>query len=176
MTAYTRCLPIWMHIWHSHMKYIPIKEPRLCTAINKISFAYRVNSNYSYYYPVLECMFCCCFFFAQYRPLQKCLNFVIAEGSVIVTPSKEMRRKPVRVKLGETWNATCKATGNPAPRIKWRKKNSNNTLRTTQHGNKGVKLKIDTLAEEDLGIYLCVAENSVGKDNTSIELGELSLV
>ncbi|XP_015772817.1 PREDICTED: fibroblast growth factor receptor 1-like [Acropora digitifera] len=81
-----------------------------------------------------------------------------------------MRRRPVRVNLGETWNATCKARGNPAPRIEWRKKNSNHTLRTTQHGNKGVELKIDTLAEEDLGIYLCVAENSVGKDNASIEL------
>jgi len=37
-------------------------------------------------------------------------------------------------------------------------------------------LKIDSLAEKDLGIYLCVAENSVGKDNASIELGELCFV
>ena len=112
------------------------------------------------------------FFFAQYRPLQKCLNFVIAEDSVIVSPSKELRRQPVN--LGKPWNATCKATGNPAPRIEWRK--NNHTLPTTQLGSKGVVLKIDTLAEKDLGIYLCVAENSVGKDNASIELGELCLV
>ena len=111
---------------------------------------------------------------AKYRPLPKCLNFVIAADSVIESPSEEMSRQPVN--LGESWNYTCKAQGNPAPRIEWRKRNSNHILRTTQHGNKGVELKIDTLAEEDLGIYLCVAENSFGKDNASIELDELCLV
>ena len=87
-----------------------------------------------------------------------------------------MRKQPFRVNLGEPWNAICKATGNPAPRIEWRKKDSNDILPTRQLGSKGVVLKIDTLAVKDLGIYLCVAENSVGKDNASIELGELCFV
>ena len=87
-----------------------------------------------------------------------------------------MRKQPFRVTLGEPWNAICKATGNPAPRIEWRKKYSNHSLPTRQRSSKGVVLKIDSLAEKDLGIYLCVAENSVGKDNASIELGELCFV
>lgn len=94
----------------------------------------------------------------------------VLEDSVIVSPSEEMRKQPFRVNLGEPWNAICKATGNPAPRIEWRKKDSNDILPTRQLGSKGVVLKIDTLAVKDLGIYLCVAENSVGKDNASIEL------
>ena len=112
-------------------------------------------------------------FVFQYRPLQKCLNFVIAEDSVIVSPREELRRQPVQVNLGEPWNATCKATGNPAPKMEWRKQYSSQTLPTTQHGSKGVVLKIEALAEKDLGIYLCLAENGLGKDNASIELGEL---
>ena len=116
-------------------------------------------------------MCCCC---CYYRPLQKCLNFVITEDSVIVSPSKEMRK--VQVNLGEPWNATCKATGNPAPRMEWRKQYSNHTLLTAQNGSKGVVLKIAALTEDDLGSYLCVAENGLGKDNASIELGERCLV
>ena len=100
------------------------------------------------------------------------MNSVVSENPVIVSPSKELREQPVLVKLGDPWNATCKATGNPVPWVEWRREGSNHPVSPRQHDPK-VVLKIVAVDEGDFGMYVCVAENSVGKANASITLREL---
>lgn len=97
----------------------------------------------------------------------------VLENPVIVSPSEELRKQPVLVKLGDPWNATCKATGNPVPWVEWRREGSNHSVSPRQHDPKVDVLKIVAVDEGDFGMYFCVAENSVGKANASITLGKV---
>ena len=66
----------------------------------------------------------------------------------------------------------CNATGNPAPRVEWRKKGSDQPVSLRQRDLKVDVLKISAVGHDDLGIYLCVAKNWIGQATASIELGE----
>ena len=82
--------------------------------------------------------------------------------------------------VGETVVIPCTAQGNPPPQFTWFKLNQNNLLdriygMTSQHFSKKVlqiegSLVIKPVSVDDTGKYVCVCNNSVGKDRTHIEL------
>ncbi|XP_022799388.1 hemicentin-1-like [Stylophora pistillata] len=66
---------------------------------------------------------------------------------------------------GDELSLFCNATGNPVPLISWTKNGfsldtSNNSR--INFSNKGKQLTIKNLSKRDGGVYLCVAENSLG--------------
>lgn len=71
------------------------------------------------------------------------------------------------VKLGKSWNITCQATGNPTPTVAWK------SMTPEEYGSNGVRLYIDSVGEDDLGIYLCVAVNSKNVVYAYVELGKI---
>ena len=103
----------------------------------------------------------------------------ISEDPVIISPSKEVASKPVSVKLGILWNATCKATGNPMPSVYWKKEKGNKTVTPKRKDSEGVVLTIASVTQTDLGNYFCVAENwilnSMAVRTTRVELGKEQL-
>jgi len=94
----------------------------------------------------------------------------VLEDPIIVSPSAEFASKPVLVELGKPWNATCKATGNPLPSVEWRREKGNTSVTEKLRDSKGVVLPIRSVSQDDLGIYICVAENSKALKNRSVEL------
>ncbi|KAL9972277.1 hypothetical protein ACROYT_G018560 [Oculina patagonica] len=82
----------------------------------------------------------------------------VLEDPVIVNPNKESQT--LSVKLGKPWNITCQATGNPVPTVEWKRENGNKSMTPKEHSSKGAVLSIDSVSEDDLGIYFCVAVNS----------------
>ena len=95
------------------------------------------------------------------------MNAVFSEDPVIVSPSKELTSQPVRVKLGNPWNATCKATGNPAPLVEWRRENGNEPVSPKLRDTNGAVLYMESVSQDDLGVYVCVAENSIKNSSKS---------
>ena len=77
------------------------------------------------------------------------------------------------VKLGKSWNITCQARGNPAPTVEWIRKNGNKSVTSREYGSSGVVLSIDSVVEDDLGIYFCVALNSKNVAYAYVTLGKI---
>ncbi|XP_078371749.1 fibroblast growth factor receptor 4-like [Oculina patagonica] len=82
----------------------------------------------------------------------------VLEDPVIVNPNKESQT--LSVKLGKPWNITCQATGNPVPTVEWKRENGNKSMSPKEHSSKGAVLSIDSVSEDDFGVYFCVAVNS----------------
>lgn len=80
-----------------------------------------------------------------------------------VTPHKS------RVKLGETEEFACIASGSPSPKLTWRKLNGSLPTNATVSG--GV-LRIVNVTHQDAGIYFCEASNIEGsaQGNATLEI------
>ncbi|XP_037080199.1 limbic system-associated membrane protein-like [Pollicipes pollicipes] len=71
----------------------------------------------------------------------------------------------VIVEQGQNTTLECHASGNPKPRVKWRKK--------VQDGSKVVDLKggellrLDTVTRSDAGVFECLADNTAGDLKTA---------
>lgn len=77
---------------------------------------------------------------------------------------------------GSTFHITCKATGNPRPKIKWQKNGQH-----LEHENSRIKiihyiLTIDDLRETDSGNYTCTVFNTHGSLNSTYMLEVVGLV
>lgn len=78
--------------------------------------------------------------------------------------------------LGAKINETCRATGNPAPSVKWVKKTSEGRhVPVTHWDEKNHTLHIKFLQEKHYGDYVCVAENKFGNDTVVLSLGKCCL-
>lgn len=74
---------------------------------------------------------------------------------------------------GEQVNITCRATGNPAPAVKWVVKTGearHAPITQWSHGNH--TLRIDSVQEHHYGEYVCFAENEFGNDTVVLALGK----
>lgn len=78
----------------------------------------------------------------------------------------EVGYKTARMEIGATLNLTCRADGNPLPNVTWLK-NSTGEVSETKQGSQQL---IKSLAEDDFGIYTCIARNHLGKQEVSIEV------
>lgn len=88
---------------------------------------------------------------------------------VIFSPNIDSRTQSV--KLGQPWNITCQARGNPTPTVEWKRKDGNKSMTPIEHdGSTGVVLSIDSVNEDNLGIYFCVADNSINVAYAYVEL------
>lgn len=75
--------------------------------------------------------------------------------------------------LGDQVNLSCKASGNPTPSVKWVKKTAEGLhVPVTQWDEKNHTLRIKSLLEQHYGEYVCVAENTFGKDTVVLSLGK----
>ena len=99
-------------------------------------------------------------------------TFLISENPVIILPANGSRS----VELGEPWNSTCVVTGNPVPKVEWKRVDGNGNLVFTQkqYNNEEVVLLLESVSKQDLGMYLCVAVNSKGIAVAFVELGRLT--
>ena len=90
----------------------------------------------------------------------------------ILSPKLDSRIQSV--KLGQPWNITCQARGNPTPTVEWKRKNGNKSMSRREHdGSSGVVLNIDSVVEDDLGTYFCLAVNSKNVAYAYVELGKI---
>ncbi|XP_075155748.1 terribly reduced optic lobes isoform X13 [Haematobia irritans] len=65
---------------------------------------------------------------------------------------------------GRDFSVTCEASGNPRPTIRWTKVHESLGDNVHQNGN---VLRITSARPDNRGIYLCIAENEAGTDQTS---------
>ena len=74
---------------------------------------------------------------------------------------------------GEQVNITCKATGNPAPAVKWVMKTGEGRYAPiTQRSHENHTLRIDSVQEHHYGEYVCFAENDFGNDTVVLAVGK----
>ena len=83
---------------------------------------------------------------------------------------------------GNTMTITCEAFGYPPPTVVWNRINGNLSDRVsvsdsvsvpTGYGNVtrvSVNLTITNAFREDTGVYICSANNSIGSDNSNINI------
>ena len=84
--------------------------------------------------------------------------FLHTASAEIVEPRKDDIQEIVS--LGGPVKITCRARGNPPPGITWWKiQGANSILVKNGSANGSVSLIIKSVSEEDLGKYLCVAQN-----------------
>ncbi|XP_043232369.1 protein amalgam-like isoform X1 [Amphibalanus amphitrite] len=69
------------------------------------------------------------------------------------------------VKLGETAEMSCQASGNPPPRIAWRKQGG--TLPSGAAEHEAGEYTVTGATRQMAGVYQCVAENGVGNPSTA---------
>jgi hypothetical protein len=79
--------------------------------------------------------------------------------------SDDSTRSVVAV-VGESVTLYCRATGYPTPRVSWRRQN-NALLPSGAAVHRGEVLEIRSVSKDDRGTYYCVAENYVGKGESS---------
>ena len=74
---------------------------------------------------------------------------------------------------GEQVNITCRATGNPAPAVKWVVKTGEGRhAPITQWSHENHTLWIDSVQEHHYGEYVCFAENEFGNDTVVLAVGK----
>ena len=74
---------------------------------------------------------------------------------------------------GEQVNITCRATGNPAPAVKWvMKTGEGRHAPITQWSHENHTLRIDSVQEHHYGEYVCFAENEFGNDTVVLAVGK----
>ena len=75
------------------------------------------------------------------------------------------------IQLGQKFFVKCLASGNPKPRVWWKKKDKK-TLRFRSVENlRGDELHFDTLDESDLGDYRCFAQNEDKPTTRDFKIG-----
>ena len=72
--------------------------------------------------------------------------------------------------LGESVNVTCRATGNPAPSVKWITKTVSGPVSSLDLDNQ--TLQINNIQEEHFKEYVCLAKNRFGNDTLAFALGK----
>ena len=86
----------------------------------------------------------------------------------IIDMDDTLRKDP-----GEQVNITCRATGNPAPAVKWVVKTGEGRhAPITQWSHENHTLRIDSVQEHHYGEYVCFAENKFGNDTVVLALGK----
>ena len=74
---------------------------------------------------------------------------------------------------GEQVNITCRATGNPAPAVKWvMKTGEGRHTPITQWSHENHTLRIDSVQEHHYGEYVCFAKNEFGNDTVVLAVGK----
>uniref|UniRef100_A0A1B0D9M5 Ig-like domain-containing protein n=2 Tax=Phlebotomus papatasi TaxID=29031 RepID=A0A1B0D9M5_PHLPP len=88
----------------------------------------------------------------------------------VVTPENRT------AKVGEEVILDCEAEGNPSPTVSWEREDGQQIVPTTRFYLTGNQLHIKDAKESDSGLYICVAENSVGSAETvaSVEIQSLA--
>lgn len=61
--------------------------------------------------------------------------------------------------VGDAVHLTCRARGNPLPTTEWRKMEGEETVLINRGTNGSVKMVIESASSEDLGKYVCIAQN-----------------
>lgn len=75
--------------------------------------------------------------------------------------------------LGESVNVTCRATGNPAPSVKWITKTVSGHHRPVRPlDGDNHTLQIINIQEEHYREYVCLAKNRFGNDTVTFALGK----
>ena len=86
------------------------------------------------------------------------------------------------VREGNTTTITCEAFGYPPPTVVWNRINgslsnrvsvSNSVIASAGNGNVtrvSVNLTITNASREDTGVYTCSANNSIGSDNSDVNI------
>ena len=86
----------------------------------------------------------------------------------IINVDDTLRKDP-----GEQVNITCRATGNPAPAVKWvMKTGEGRHAPITQWSHDNHTLRIDSVQEHHYGEYVCFAENEFGNDTVVLAVGK----
>uniref|UniRef100_A0A671PLR4 Neuregulin 2a n=2 Tax=Sinocyclocheilus anshuiensis TaxID=1608454 RepID=A0A671PLR4_9TELE len=86
-------------------------------------------------------------------------------------PSLKRMKNPVLVDEGSRLIVRCEASGNPTPQYKWYKDGTelkkSKEIKISRNGKKTSKVQISSAKLEDSGNYTCMAENILGKDNST---------
>ncbi|XP_051895873.1 roundabout homolog 4 isoform X2 [Pristis pectinata] len=92
-----------------------------------------------------------------------------ARVSVLEKPTFVQRPSDETVIAGNSVQFSCKARGDPMPRVRWKKENGE--LPTGRYEvNSDNTIRIHYTALSDAGLYTCLAENSVGSSAASVSL------
>ncbi|XP_047220229.1 basement membrane-specific heparan sulfate proteoglycan core protein-like [Girardinichthys multiradiatus] len=76
---------------------------------------------------------------------------------------------PLRITTGDPVALECSATGRPHPTVTWTRRGSTLHL-ITQEINNVHTIKWPSVRPEDSGVYVCQADNNVGKSEAEVEL------
>uniref|UniRef100_H2MJH9 Ig-like domain-containing protein n=1 Tax=Oryzias latipes TaxID=8090 RepID=H2MJH9_ORYLA len=76
---------------------------------------------------------------------------------------------PLLVRVGDAVSVQCRATGRPRPKLTWRRQGSTLQLFTTDTDDVNT-IQWPAIRSEDLGVYVCQAENSEGVSEAKIEV------
>uniref|UniRef100_A0A3Q2QKN4 Basement membrane-specific heparan sulfate proteoglycan core protein n=1 Tax=Fundulus heteroclitus TaxID=8078 RepID=A0A3Q2QKN4_FUNHE len=76
---------------------------------------------------------------------------------------------PLQVRTGDAVTVECGATGRPRPTVTWKRRGSTLHL-VTQEINDVHTIKWPSARPEDSGVYVCQADNNVGKSEAAVEL------
>lgn len=87
--------------------------------------------------------------------------FCISSIPPVVTALAEQQT----VIQGQDFTITCEASGTPRPTIRWTKVHESLGDNVHQNGN---VLRITNARTDNRGIYLCIAENEGGTDQTNV--------
>ncbi|PFX14424.1 Fibroblast growth factor receptor 1 [Stylophora pistillata] len=100
----------------------------------------------------------------------------VLENPVVLRPANVTHL----VKLGEPWNSTCQVTGNPVPKIEWKRMDGNGkgnvAVNQKWENNKEVVLLLESVSEQDIGTYFCIAVNSKGIAVAFMELDRCAIL
>ncbi|GAB0090251.1 Peroxidasin [Sergentomyia squamirostris] len=99
-----------------------------------------------------------------------------AEVMVDVIPRFVITPENRTVRVGEEVVLDCEAEGNPSPLLSWERDDGQQIVFTARIYLTGNQLHIKDAKESDSGLYVCVAENSVGSTETvvSVEIQNLA--
>ncbi|KAF3687399.1 Basement membrane-specific heparan sulfate proteoglycan core protein [Channa argus] len=76
---------------------------------------------------------------------------------------------PLQARIGDSVSVECRATGRPRPTLTWKRVVANQQLVLTNMNNVNT-LQWAEVHPEDAGLYLCLAENSEGVTQVSIDI------
>ncbi|XP_072442898.1 basement membrane-specific heparan sulfate proteoglycan core protein isoform X5 [Chiloscyllium punctatum] len=92
------------------------------------------------------------------------VSVLTSEGSV---PVIQIHPSPASVTEGNILELYCHVTGDPRPKITWRKRSG---YLTSNHQVQGPVLRIRQASRADAGDYICHAENSLGMQEVSVSV------
>ena len=90
---------------------------------------------------------------------------------------QEKTSSTVEILINETLTVTCPVTAFPPPDVFWLREDDSPVQKSTRvmfadyNGVTDATLMISNLTKEDLGVYVCVAENPVGRMKKEFRVG-----